>query len=74
MITVVDRGLSSAANLSYLTVPGGQYIAGARMRDGNKLAAQALSRAGRYQDVRDNLRVKEVRLDAQPGCGGSSRG
>ena len=72
VITVVDRGFSSAANLSYLTRAGGQYIAGARMRDGNKLAQQALSRQGRYQDVRDNLRVKEVRLEEQPGCGGSS--
>jgi transposase len=67
VITVVDRGLSSAANLSHLTRAGGQYIAGARMRDGNKLAQAALARAGRYQDVRDNLRVKEVRLDEQPG-------
>lgn len=67
VITVVDRGFSSAANLSYLTRAGGQYIAGARMRDGNKLAQQALSRQGRYQDVRDNLRVKEVRLEEQPG-------
>ena len=67
VITVVDRGFSSAANLSYLTRAGGQYIAGARMRDGNKLAAQALARPGRYQDVRENLRVKEVRLDDQPG-------
>jgi transposase len=67
VITVVDRGFSSAANLSYLTRAGGQYIAGARMRDGNTLAQQALSRQGRYQDVRDNLRVKEVRLDDQPG-------
>ncbi len=67
VITVVDRGLSSAANLTYLTRAGGQYIAGARMRDGNTLAQQALSRQGRYQEVRDNLRVKEVRLDDQPG-------
>jgi transposase len=67
VITVVDRGLSSAANLSHLTRAGGQYIAGARMRDGNTLAQAALSRQGRYQDVRDNLRVKEVRLDEQPG-------
>jgi hypothetical protein len=35
-----------------------------RMRDGNPLAAAALARQGRYQQVRDNLRVKEVRLDA----------
>jgi transposase len=33
-----------------------------RMRDGGDLVDQALSRQGRYQGVRDNLRVKEVRL------------
>jgi hypothetical protein len=34
-----------------------------RMRDGNPLVEQVLSRQGRYQQVRDNLRVKKVRLD-----------
>src|SRR5829696_2801568 len=64
VITVVDRGFSSADNLVYLRRAGGHYIAGMRMRDGNALVEQALSRQGRYQQVRDNLRVKEVRLEA----------
>lgn len=64
VITVVDRGFSSADNLAYLRRAGGHYIAGMRMRDGNPLVDQALSRQGRYQQIRDNLRVKEVRLDA----------
>jgi Transposase DDE domain len=63
VIAVVDRGFSSADNLAYLRRAGGHYIAGMRMRDGNALVDQALSRQGRYQQVRDNLRVKEVRLD-----------
>jgi transposase len=63
VITVVDRGFSSADNLAYLRRAGGHYIAGMRMRDGNPLVEQALSRQGRYQQVKDNLRVKEVRLD-----------
>jgi transposase len=63
VITVVDRGFSSADNLAYLRRAGGHYIAGMRMRDGGDLVDQALSRQGRYQQVRDNLRVKEVRLD-----------
>jgi hypothetical protein len=67
VVTVVDRGFSSAANLDYLQRAGGHYIAGERMRDGNPLAQAALARQGRYQSVRDNLRVKEVRLDAAPG-------
>jgi transposase len=37
------------------------------MRSGAPLVEQALSRQGRYAQVRDNLRVKEVRLDGAPG-------
>jgi hypothetical protein len=59
---VVDRGFSSAANLAYVTRAGGHWIAGERMRDGSADATAALARQGRYQTVRDNLRVKEVRL------------
>jgi transposase len=60
VVTVVDRGFSSDENLRYLTRAGGHWIAGEKMRDGSKDAQQALSRQGRYQSVRDNLRVKEV--------------
>jgi len=63
VVTVVDRGFSSAANLDYLRRAGGHWIAGQRMRDGNPAAQAALSRPGRYRAVRDNLRIKEVRLD-----------
>lgn len=63
VITVVDRGFSSAENLAYLRRAGGHFIAGMRMRDGNPLVEQVLSRQGRYQQVKDNLRVKEVHLD-----------
>jgi transposase len=67
VVTVVDRGFSSAENLDYLTRAGGHYIAGERMRSGAPLVEQALARQGRYKQVRDNLRVKEIRLDAAPG-------
>lgn len=60
IVTVVDRGFSSADNLAYLRRGGGHFIAGMRMRDGNPLTSQVLSRQGRYQQVRDNLRVKEI--------------
>src|SRR5947207_4233920 len=60
VITVMDRGFSSADNLAYLRRGGGHFIAGMRMRDGNPLVEQMLSRQGRYQQVKDNLRVKEV--------------
>jgi len=62
VITVVDRGFTSADNLAYLRRAGGHYIAGMRMRDGNPLVETVLARQGRYQQVRDNLRVKEIRL------------
>jgi len=62
VVTVVDRGFSSDENLRYLTRAGGHWIAGERMRDGSPDVAAALSRQGRYRTVRDNLRVKEVRV------------
>ncbi len=66
VVTVVDRGFSSDANLAYLRRGGGHWIAGERMRDGSADALEALSRQGRYQTVRDNLRVKEVHLERTP--------
>ena len=64
VITVVDRGFSSADNLAYLRRGGGHFIAGMRMRDGNPLVERVLSRQGRYQQVKDNLRVKEVTVES----------
>ncbi|MEO6060002.1 MAG: IS1634 family transposase [Candidatus Limnocylindria bacterium] len=63
-VWVVDRGFSSDANLRYLTRGGHHWIAGERMRDGSADAQAALARPGRYQSVRDNLRVKDIRLGA----------
>src|SRR4051812_5463524 len=60
VVTVVDRGFSSDENLRYLTRAGGHWIAGEKMRDGSADAREALARPGRYQTVRDNLRVKDV--------------
>jgi hypothetical protein len=41
VVTIVDRGMSSEANLDYLTRAGGHYIAGERMRSGAPLVEQA---------------------------------
>jgi transposase len=68
VITVVDRGFASDDNLAYLTRAGGHWIAGERLRDGSAEVAQVLARQGRYQTVRDNLRVKEVRLGSGDGA------
>jgi transposase len=67
VVTVTDSGFSSRENMAYLQRAGGHYICGVKMRDGSDQAAEALSRQGRYQDVRDNLRVKEVKLAPGPG-------
>ena len=66
VVTVVDRGFSSDANLDYLRRGGGTWIAGERMRDGSA-DAQAAVAAGQYTDIDDHLRVKEVKLDSTPG-------
>ena len=67
VITVADSGFSSKENMAILQRCGGHYITGVKMREGSAQAREALSRQGRYQKVRDNLRVKEVRLDNDPG-------
>jgi transposase len=61
-IYVVDSGFSSQTNLRHLRSAGGHYIAGVKMRSGMAETEAALSRPGRYRDVRDNLRVKEVQV------------
>ncbi|MGH7336487.1 MAG: IS1634 family transposase, partial [Myxococcota bacterium] len=43
-----------------LALGGGKYILGAKMRAGDEVTREVLTRAGRYHEVRDGLRVKEV--------------
>jgi hypothetical protein len=60
VVWAVDRGMVSQDNLKELQRGGAHYIAGERLRAGKKTVEQALSRAGRYQTVREGLEVKEV--------------
>ena len=62
VVWVADRGFTSAENRRYLRRGGNQYIIGERLRSGSAEAEAALARQGRYQEVADNLRVKEVRI------------
>ena len=62
VVWVGDRGFTSAENRRYLQRAGGGYIRREKLRSGSAEAAAALGRAGRYQDVAGNLRVKEVRI------------
>ena len=72
VVTVVDRGFSSNANLDYLRKGGGQWIAGERMRDKAGDAAEALSRQGRFTVAGDHLHVKEAKIGTTPASAGSS--
>jgi hypothetical protein len=62
VVWVADRGFTSAENRRYLRKGGNHYIIGERLRSGSAEADAALSRQGRYQEVAENLRVKEVRI------------
>jgi hypothetical protein len=62
VIWVADRGFTSAENRRHLAAGGHGYILGEKLRSGSPEAKAALSRQGRYQQVRDNLRVKEVKV------------
>ncbi len=62
VVWVADRGFTSTENRRYLQRAGGGYILGEKLRSGSAEAVAALARAGRYQQVADNLRVKQVRL------------
>src|SRR6266511_1240270 len=62
VIWVADRGFASAENRRYLRKGDHHYIIGERLRSGSAEATAALQRQGRYQQVADNLRVKEVKI------------
>src|SRR3954454_15794341 len=62
VIWVADRGFTSAANRRHLSAGGDGYILGEKLRSGSAEATAALARPGRYQDITDNLRVKEVKV------------
>lgn len=69
---VTDRGMISKKTLGELEGLGWQYILGARMRSQKEVSEEVLSRAGRYQVVREEsplgkgpepLKVKDVQVD-----------
>jgi hypothetical protein len=62
VIWVADRGFTSAANRRHLAAGGGGCILGEKLRSGSAEATAAMARQGRYQDVAENLRVKEVKI------------
>jgi len=59
-VFVGDAGMVSEDNLRALSRGGGRYIVCVPMRRGDEVTKDVLRRAGRYKEVADNLKVKEV--------------
>jgi len=57
---VADRGMVSADTIRELEDQGLEYILGARLRQQREVRDLVLGCPGRYREVADNLRVKEV--------------
>jgi hypothetical protein len=60
---VADRGMISQQTIEGLEERKLEYILGARMRRQKEVREEVLERGGRYQEVAENLRVKEVRVE-----------
>lgn len=59
-VFVGDAGMNSEENRRTLALGVGKYILASKMRGGDEVTKQVMTRAGRYATVADNLRVKEV--------------
>ncbi len=59
-VFVGDAGMVSEDNLKRLSRGGGKYIVCMPIHRGGEVAKEVLTRPGRFQEVADNLRVKEV--------------
>ncbi|MCZ0999423.1 transposase [Streptomyces mirabilis] len=62
IVWVTDRGFSSERNRRYLRQGDNAYIIGEKLRSGSPEVKAALSRQGRYGEIAQNMRVKEVRI------------
>lgn len=66
VILVADRGMISKSTIELLSQHKAapfDYVLGCRMRRSKEVEEHVLTRAGRYQEVDDNLAVKEVRVE-----------
>mgnify|MGYP000352244143 CR=1 FL=1 len=62
VVVVADRGMMGKKSLDLLASDEApfDYILGCRMRRQKEIGVEVLGRAGRYQEVAENLKVKEV--------------
>lgn len=63
-VFVGDAGMVSKDNLTKLSLGGGRYIVCMPVHPGGEVATEVISRPGRYQQVAENLQVKEVVVGA----------
>lgn len=61
-VFVGDAGMVSEDNLKKLSLGGGKYIVCMPIVKGGEVAREVLTRRGRYKEVAQNLRVKEVEV------------
>lgn len=59
-VFVTDAGMVSEENLSILARGGSSYVVAMPCKKGGEVVTEVLRRPGRFREVRDNLRVKEV--------------
>ena len=62
---VADRGMVSSSVIAELEARKIEYILGVRMRRVKEVKEKVLSHPGRYQQVEENLYVKEVKVDGR---------
>ncbi len=62
VVVVADRGMMGKKSLDLLAADEApfDYILGCRMRRQKEIGTEVLGRGGRYREVADNLKVKEV--------------
>jgi len=65
IVIVADRRVVSKEAVEDLESLGIGYILGVKMRKEKEISADVLSRAGKYREVRDNLKVKEVKAEGR---------
>jgi transposase len=65
IVIVADRGMVSKETVEELERLGIGYILGVKMRKDKEVSTDVLSRAGKYREVKDNLKVKEVQTEGK---------
>lgn len=63
VVWVVDRGMAGESQRLALQRGSGHFILGEKLRNSAEANREALAKRGRYQHVRDNLEVKEVKIE-----------